>query len=50
MSWFDFAGTLRPLGLVLMTSLFVWLVWRACAPKRRFSLQNAARIPLADDR
>jgi cbb3-type cytochrome oxidase subunit 3 len=50
MSWFDVAGTLRPFALVLMTALFAWLAWRACAPKRRLTLENAARIPLADDR
>jgi cbb3-type cytochrome oxidase subunit 3 len=50
MSWFDLAGTLRPLALVLMTALFAWLAWRAFAPKRRPTLEHAARIPLADDR
>ena len=50
MNWFDLAGTLRPLALVLMTGLFAWLAWRAITPKRRPTLEHAARIPLADDR
>jgi cbb3-type cytochrome oxidase subunit 3 len=33
-----------------MTALFVYLAWRAFAPERRRALENAARIPLVDDR
>jgi cbb3-type cytochrome oxidase subunit 3 len=50
MSWFEIAGTLRPLGLVVMTLLFVALAWRALAPSRRKAIEEAARIPLVDDR
>jgi len=50
MSWFEIAGALRPLGLVVMAALFAFLAWRALDPRRRGANAEAARIPLADDR
>ena len=50
MSWFDFAGALRPFSLVFMTALFIYLGWRAFAPGRRQAIDEASRIPLTDDR
>lgn len=50
MNWFDFAVGLRPWMLVAMSLLFVLLAWRALAPRRRSALEEAARIPLRDDR
>jgi cbb3-type cytochrome oxidase subunit 3 len=50
MSWFHFAMGLRPWGLVAMTLLFALLAWRALAPRRRATHEDAARIPLRDDR
>jgi cbb3-type cytochrome oxidase subunit 3 len=50
MSWFHLAADLRPWMLVSMTLLFVVLAWRALSPRRRAALDDAARIPLRDDR
>jgi cbb3-type cytochrome oxidase subunit 3 len=50
MSWFHLAMELRPWMLVAMGLLFVVLAARALAPQRRAALEDAARIPLRDDR
>jgi cbb3-type cytochrome oxidase subunit 3 len=50
MSWFEVAGALRPLALVAMTALFLFLAWRAIAPSQRQANAEAAQIPLTDDR
>ncbi|MBX6368220.1 MAG: cbb3-type cytochrome c oxidase subunit 3 [Rhodospirillales bacterium] len=50
MSWFEIAMELRPWMLVAMCLLFLLLAGRALAPGRRARLEDAARIPLRDDR
>jgi cbb3-type cytochrome oxidase subunit 3 len=50
MSWFDLAMDLRPWFLVWITAVFVAIVIWALAPRRRARLDEAARIPLRDER
>jgi cbb3-type cytochrome oxidase subunit 3 len=50
MSWFHFAMDLRPWFLVWMAAIFVVIVIRAMSPSRRAHLEEAARIPLRDER
>jgi cbb3-type cytochrome oxidase subunit 3 len=49
-SWFHFAMDLRPWFLVWVTAIFVAIVFRAFSPRRRERLEDAARIPLRDER
>ncbi len=50
MSWFDLAMAARPLELTLMVAIFVGIAWRALSPRRRKDHEEAAMIPLRDDR
>ena len=50
MSWFHFAMDLRPWFLVWIAAIFVAIVFWALSPSRRARLDDAARIPLRDER
>jgi cbb3-type cytochrome oxidase subunit 3 len=49
MKLFDFAMLARPLELLLMTAIFIGIVWRALSPRRRQQHDEHALIPLRDD-
>jgi cbb3-type cytochrome oxidase subunit 3 len=49
MKLFDLAMLLRPLELVWMAAIFLYIAWRAYSPRRRRDHQRHAMIPLRDD-
>ena len=48
MKLFDLAMLVRPLELVWMTAVFVFIAWRVLSPRRRPDHQQNALIPLRD--
>ena len=50
MSWFHLAMDLRPWFLVWIAAIFVAIVCRVLSPRRRVALDDAARIPLREER
>ncbi|MBV9824877.1 MAG: cbb3-type cytochrome c oxidase subunit 3 [Alphaproteobacteria bacterium] len=49
MNLFDLAMTVRPLFLVWMFAIFLYIAWRAWSPARRQLHHEHGMIPLRDD-
>jgi cbb3-type cytochrome oxidase subunit 3 len=45
----DLAMALRPVELLLMGAIFVYVAWRAWSPRQRRHHEEHAMIPLRDD-